>query len=301
MSKKLILTWLTALTIVYLIGWTYTYDTDTPLGSDAPSVLDDRIREAKDAVQERQNIDHYWPLTGSQVSDADAGKHRKVTFLDLAAIGDTTPPTQQSGEAHLFMVSDELWWQDDTNTKIKLTDGGYIEYQSVTDVNNNTYIKAVDAAGTGTVDLIKANADDVPEITVGAVLSAETAPDSNAAIANKKYVDDQVNLSAYTNLDSENNAMVIAHAYKAATAGFVYAHSQDGAVGNVLIGYVGTTDDPAGAGTLIQPIHRSSLNYDICVSIAVAKNEYFEITSSASDVVILWKSHGTLSKPVDQD
>lgn len=63
------------------MAWTDTYDTNTPDGdADSPQEADDRIREVKAAVQERENVDHYWPLTGTQVSDTEAGEHRKVTM-----------------------------------------------------------------------------------------------------------------------------------------------------------------------------------------------------------------------------
>lgn len=64
------------------IAWVSTYDKSTPAGSDSPTVIDDRIRETKAAIQERENVDHYWPLTGDQVSEADTGIHRKVTILN---------------------------------------------------------------------------------------------------------------------------------------------------------------------------------------------------------------------------
>jgi len=71
---------------------TNTYDTSTPAGSDDPREADDRMREIKAAVQERMNDhngetdegDHYWPLTGTAVSDTDAGQHRMVTLRQLS-------------------------------------------------------------------------------------------------------------------------------------------------------------------------------------------------------------------------
>jgi len=64
-----------------LMFWTDPYDKSTPAGSDDPTAGDDRIREAKGANQEIQNEDHYWPLNGDVVDDADAGLHRKSTYL----------------------------------------------------------------------------------------------------------------------------------------------------------------------------------------------------------------------------
>ena len=71
---------------VLTAGWTYTWDTTTPAGTDAPSVIDNRIREVKQGVQEMLNIDHYFPLTGTQVSDADARAEGGAPLLDLGDV-----------------------------------------------------------------------------------------------------------------------------------------------------------------------------------------------------------------------
>ncbi|HDY88246.1 MAG TPA: hypothetical protein ENH82_09060 [bacterium] len=55
---------------------------------------------------------------------------------------------------------------------------------------NDTYLTADNAAGTGTVDLIKANTSDVAVIPDGSELATSAAPTADADIANKKYVDD---------------------------------------------------------------------------------------------------------------
>lgn len=57
-------------------------------------------------------------------------------------------------------------------------------------IENDTYLKAVDNAGTGTVDLIKANSSDVAVIPDGSELATSAAPTADADIANKKYVDE---------------------------------------------------------------------------------------------------------------
>ena len=212
---------------VFLCGWTYTYDIATPLGSDAPSVLDDRDRETKAANQERQNVDHYWPLTGTEVSDADAGKHRQVTFR--ASI---STPSQVTDEAHLYMQADDLWYQNDTDTTIQITNGGEIEYQSISDVNSNTYIVSVDNAGTGTADLIKADANDLATLPDGALLAAATeSGDGDRTITDKGYVDtDTSGFTAYTNESTAFSNKIthpggmielIGYAYERAAAGIL--------------------------------------------------------------------------------
>ncbi len=57
---------------------------------------------------------------------------------------------------------------------------------------NDAFLQARNAVGNGNVDLIKANASDVPEVPDGATLASSAAPTADAEIANKKYVDDQL-------------------------------------------------------------------------------------------------------------
>ncbi len=146
-----------------------TFDTSTPAGTDSPTEADDRMREIKAAVQERENVDHYWPLTGTEVSDADAGEHRKVTYHET--IDDPTPV---AGHADLYMQNDELRFQNDVDSAFDITDGGFLKFASLDNLANDTYFKAVDNAGTGTVNLIKANTSDQAEVADGVVLEAAT-------------------------------------------------------------------------------------------------------------------------------
>jgi len=108
--------------------------------------------------------------------------------------------------------------------------------------------------------------------------------------------------SALTLNDSESNAMLKAHAYLAATDGFIHVNTVS-TDGKVLRGYIGATTDPAGAGSLVQ-VHvneGSGLKYE-SISFSVAKDEYFEITYDGTQAPsIFWRSVGTLSSPVDQD
>lgn len=202
----------------------YSFDTTTPAGTDSPSVIDNRIREVKEAVQERENVDHYWPLTGTQVSDADAGKHRQVTFR-----ADITTPTKVTDEAHLYQKSGELFWQDDTNTEIQLTVAGKLSMAALSNLLNNVFLKSVNVAGTGTINLIKGGTGDKAVIADGALFETSAAPTVDAGIANKKYVDDQIDASigtgtfnplAYTGGESITfpNGLIIKHGYKVRVA-----------------------------------------------------------------------------------
>jgi len=124
--------------------------------------------------------------------------------------------------------------------------------------------------------------------------------DADAATA-KGTLD--IEFSATTDEDSEGNAMLEVHAYKAQTDGFVNAELGTTLDGGGLYGYVGTTDDPAGAGTRVaissQYIPEGTYWLNICFP--VAKDEYFEIIADQGTPSIYWKSVGTLAKPIDQD
>lgn len=110
-------------------------------------------------------------------------------------------------------------------------------------------------------------------------------------------------MSAYTTEDSDGNAMLKAHAYRAVNAGVVDVFCSLTASAAWIRGYVGLTNDPEGAGTLI---HRRTQDtegqgYSAGFTLHVAQGEYFEITTSADTPTILWKSFGVLKKPVDHN
>ncbi len=110
--------------VAYATTFSDTYDTATPAGSDDPAEADDRMREIKSAVQERENVDHYWPLTGTEVSDADSGKHRFISFQ----APNSTPSSIDENEARLYTKDvdsiAELHFMDESENEVQLTSGG---------------------------------------------------------------------------------------------------------------------------------------------------------------------------------
>lgn len=185
--------WLLILIAPLCVGWTDTLRTDTPAGGDDPREADDRMREIKAAFVERLGIDHCFEASATSVYDAaDTGMHRYVTYQ--API--STPATIAASQARTYTkdVSNkaEFHWIDEDENEIQLTSGGEILFSSLGSVANNTYITAVDAAGTGTANLIKADANDVAVLPDSSKLATSAAPTANSDIANKKYVDDTV-------------------------------------------------------------------------------------------------------------
>ena len=171
-----------------------TFDKATPLGTDAPSVLDNRDRETKAAVQERSNVDHYWPLTGTQVSDADTGEHRKVTLRQ------TTKPTAVASKAFLYSkdIGDqaEFFIMSEDGVEIQVSRDGKLNLD-LNRIANNTAITADNQAGDGTIDLIKAtrnvaNDADVVQLPDKVRVATSAAPTEDTELANMKFVNDQI-------------------------------------------------------------------------------------------------------------
>lgn len=107
----------------------------------------------------------------------------------------------------------------------------------------------------------------------------------------------RVKLSRYTNKDSDENVLLIAHAYKAQTAGVAYG-SVNLNTGNACSLYVGLTNDPLGAGERIEQFDTGSTTFPVSLSAHVAKGEYFEFICPQT-VTIKWKSFWELKKPID--
>ena len=76
---------------------------------------------------------------------------------------------------------------DASGNVIQLTKDSYINNAYLV-LPNNTYLTAVDAAGTGTVNLIKASTDDVPVLGDGAETYDSSAPTEDEGIANKSML-----------------------------------------------------------------------------------------------------------------
>ena len=117
------------------------------------------------------------------------------------------------------------------------------------------------------------------------------------------YKKPAITFSTRTTLDSEGNAMLKAHAYLAQTDGFVSVLMSIATAGNQLQGYIGDTNDPAGAGDLMQRNLTSDDGEAVCQTLHVARGEYFEIvdTEGTNDPTIWWRSRGPLRAPVDHN
>jgi hypothetical protein len=285
------------------MAWINDLDTSTPSGSDPPAVLDNRIREAKAAIVERLAQDHYMPLTGTSQTDTAGGEHVKVTLRE------TTKPAAVTDKGFLYVKdvsgTTELFFEDAAGNEKQLMSAGQINV-ALTDIPddvitgakilllNNTYLRAKDVAGTGTVDLIKANSSDKPVVPDGIQTATDTAPTLDAEVTNKKYVDDQIDtrrLGALQATDSNGNAFLNVTTYLAQSDGEVIWMTQVNSNADIG-GYVGTSSPPT---TRIEYTYNSGLSarWD-GKHFHVAEGEYWKITQTGSSPsAIYWRPSGT--------
>ncbi len=170
---------------------TVSWDETSPPGNQAISLGDNRIREAKTQIREIIDVDHDFPSSGSA---ADNGQHKQVTLQEQADLGTGAVGATILG-SQTVSGKGELVYTDEDDNDIQITSGGLLMAGQLA---NDTYLLATNNAGTGTVNLIKANTSDtitfgvVATLVDGSLLATSGAPTSDAMIANKKYVDDQI-------------------------------------------------------------------------------------------------------------
>ncbi len=280
------------------------FNITTPAGSDSPNEADDRMREIKAATQERENVDHYWPLTGTEVSDADAGEHRKVLFHEPIAATPTV--AADHGDLRIKDVANgsdtlaELVFTNESEEELQLSSSG-------NNLANDTFLTGTNAAGTGSVNLIKAGTNDLSTLPDGAEMATNAAPTEDEGVANKKYVDDEVadktGGDAATTNDSESNAFLKSHAYLTQTAGFVSAYITAN-TNTTLEGFIDDSTDPAGSGQKVGRADGGAAAIQPWVYFYVPNGQYFEITTDVSDASldIFWTPLETGgAAPIDQD
>lgn len=171
-----------------------------PQDTEDASLGDDRIRNLKTDIGERL-VDLLYGFNTADGSGDEATSGIKKLNLKQQSSDPTVATDQITLYAKNVDGNTEIFAKDEAGNVKQLTTGGKLKCiagdyaadsidQDDIQLGKNSYLVGKNNAGDGEIDLIKANASDVPEIKVGAVLSADTAPASDPAIANKKYVDD---------------------------------------------------------------------------------------------------------------
>lgn len=97
--------------------WDATYETLPPDTGEAVSLGAGRIRSIKEAVSEREKIDHSW------AGDGNDGKHNKAT-LRIQEAKPTLDATDGAIYAKEISTVTELFYEDDTAVEVQLTSAG---------------------------------------------------------------------------------------------------------------------------------------------------------------------------------
>lgn len=160
---------------------TVALDETKPAGSRSIKLGDNDIREFKTQVREVMDIDHKFDSSGQ---DADMGKHDQVSLLEKADIGTGAEGKPILG-AQTINGKAELVFTDEDDNDIQVTSAGKVKLASGR-LENNVNLTARNAAGSGDVNLLKANASDQAEITpallpAGGVILPEISAPTTAA------------------------------------------------------------------------------------------------------------------------
>lgn len=278
------------------MAWSHVYDTALPAGSNAPNVLDDQIRRTKAAIQERLALDHYFPLTGTEVSDTSAGKHKKVTYQTVLG----AKPTLLAGESATYTKTvsalAQLFFENPDGTEFQLTNlsGLNVLIANIQALlTNDTYWTAINEAADGTVNLIKAGKNEADDTEVAILpdktrLASNATPLEDTAIPNKKFVTDQIATRAVgelTALDTDTAGLVKDTVYLAGSDGFI----------NATLGSAGTItllSSVANPPTTV--VDRSGTNFGFAnVGGLIKSGNYVKITADAALTDFNWTPFGT--------
>jgi hypothetical protein len=175
------------------MAFTRDYDPTRPADTDSANLGDDEMRFIRVDIADRLASLFYGFTPGENTLAANC---KQLTLGEQASIA---LPDANMGILACLEVGGkcELHWKDEDANQKQITTAGLLNIVSAEllgKLANDTYLTAIDEAGTGTVDLIKAaknEADDtevvlLPDLTR---LASDAAPTEDSQIANKAYVD----------------------------------------------------------------------------------------------------------------
>lgn len=268
--------------------------------------IDDKIKNFKIDLEDRLRSMFYGFNTGTSSGYQSEYGVRHLRFLKQDGVN---LPSYQSGTYEAFLLSslssagnmDMIWRAKgaDGTAAQRIMHNRFFNVDLINTnalneghfrATNNAYIKALNAAGSAEVDLIKASADDLSVLPDGAQLAAATqAADPDRTISDKKYAEDLV---------AKYGTMVPA----CSAAGSGYAAEESITFQNGLIMKQGSATYQAGTTdwrlTFAAAFPTDILRVSVTV-IGAASGGYAPVVSSktAAGVVIEW--NGTTSYTMD--
>jgi hypothetical protein len=228
------------------MAFTRDWDESTPNDLTVARQIDDYMRYLRVDLSDRLKSMFYGLTAGENTLAAHA---KFLEFYDQPSVAQ---PSASYGR--LYIKSGELFYQDASGNEKQITSAGVLNLVGASDITldiledtilNDTYLTGLDNAGTGSVDIVKVTTSDT--LQLGAVttlpdtsaLATSGAPAADAQIANKKYVDDQVDTkdfdSSWTANDSESNALDIDESYTANGDGFFYIKANTTSTGYLYV------------------------------------------------------------------
>lgn len=276
-------------------------DETKPAGTRSIKLGDDDIREYKTQNREVLEVDHDYPSSGN--SDT-AGQHKKVTLQEQDDLGTGAEGVPILG-AQTIGGKAELVFTDEDDNDVQLTSGGVLDLGSG-NLDNDEYITATDNAGTGSVNVVKANASDQVEIGAaaladgGVILPEITAPTTAANQGALYTKNDGTQTELYFREESDGDEVKITSSgtinglrnigavsaksagtiYQASTDGFVFGYVSSALSNNVSFNSVaiGTSSPPSDYLLSVYPLGSSSNPVRTPFCIPVAKDEYYKLT-----------------------
>ncbi len=146
----------------------------------------------------------------------------------------------------------------------------------------------------------------IPRLASGlnAVLMPATAPTTDAHVANRKYVDDQITavvpFGVPDTKDDQNNDMVKDAVYEAQQDGFVTVYSDGNNSATPLLGFIGSTSTPA---LKVAANIAAASPKKISIMFPVKSGWFFKVTGSVlsiTDFKMYWHPIGAYDAPVIQ-
>ena len=257
---NLLIIWLVLLSLVYLAGFTYTVDCANPVGTMAPSVLDDYIRETRYGFAERLNVDHVFALTGTSLSDADTGYHRDIHFYSTTATDPILDFVTTGGV-------DELRYTDSAGSAVQFTSAGSFNVALLTSKTITTPTLTSPVLNTGVSGTAVLDEDDMASNSATKIATQQSI---------KAYVDTQIAAAvpdddAFGAWASKSNNT----SYLAESDGFVVAMTNDSAA------QLSIYTDSANPPTTLRVSERRDYATTNCIC-PVKKGDYWKTTGAST-------------------